>query len=419
MRTAPRPGNEESRLQKLHAYNILDTPPEEPFERITRIVAETMGAPIAAVSLIDRDRQWMKARRGIDLAEVPRDLAFCAHAILSDQVLVVEDATQDVRFSANPLVSGSSAFRFYAGAPLRTPDGFNLGTLCVIDRRPRTLSPSHHQLLEDLARLTVDEMELRIALQTAMKEAAEQAKLMMVKDEFVSVVTHELRTPLTSIRGALGMLHAGVLGALPEKATQAVTIGHRNAIVLSQLIDDILDMQKLEAGKLAFSFEPVETGPLLTETCKDLRTFAADRQVTIETAIEASPVITCDPRRLRQALGNLMSNAVKFSPPGATVRAHLGRTQDTVRYSISDRGAGIPDDFRPHVFQKFTQAQGTSRPKGTGLGLAITKAIVDALDGAIHFESVPEKGTTFHVELPLRRSLTARDPAKPARPPGG
>lgn len=419
MRTAPRPGNEEFRLQKLLSYDILDTPPEDPFERITRIVAETMGAPIAAVSLIDRDRQWMKSRRGLDAAEIPRDLAFCAHAILSNQVLVVEDATQDIRFSANPLVTGGSALRFYAGAPLRTPDGFNLGTLCVIDRRARALTPSHRQLLEDLARLTIDEMELRVALQTAMKEAAEQTKLMMVKDEFVSVVTHELRTPLTSIRGALGMLNAGVLGALPEKATQAVTIAHRNAILLSQLVDDILDMQKLEAGKLVFSFEPVETGPLLSETCEDLRTFATDRQVTIETGIESSPVITCDPRRLRQALGNLMSNAIKFSPAGATVRAHLARTRDTVRYSISDSGSGIPDDFRPHIFQKFTQAQGTSRPKGTGLGLAITKAIVDALDGTIDFESVPEKGTTFRIELPIRRSLTPGGPAGPARPPRG
>lgn len=419
MHAAPRPGNEESRLQKLLSYDILDTPPEEPFERITRIVAETMGTPIAAVSLIDRDRQWMKSRRGLDAAETPRDLAFCAHAILSDHVLVIEDATQDLRFSDNPLVTGAPAVRFYAGAPLRTPDGFNLGTLCVIDRRPRTLTSSHRQLLEDLARLTIDEMELRIALQTAMKERAEQTKLMMVKDEFLSVVTHELRTPLTSIRGALGMLNAGVLGVFPEKATQAVTIAHRNAIILSQLVDDILDMQKLQAGKLAFSFEPVETGPLLTETCEDLSGFATDRRVAIETAIEASPVITCDPRRLRQALGNLLSNAIKFSPAGATVRAQLTRTRDTVRYSISDSGSGIPDDFRPLIFQKFTQAQGTSRPKGTGLGLAITKAIVDALEGTIDFESTPDKGTTFRVDLPIRRSLTPSVPGGPTRVPSG
>lgn len=271
MRIAPRPGNEEFRLQKLLSYDILDTAPEEPFERITRIVAETIEAPIAAVSLIDGDRQWMKSRRGLDATEIPRDLSFCADAILSDQVLVVEDATKDRRFSGNPLVTGGPAFRFYAGAPLRSPDGFNLGTLCVIDHRRRMLSPSHRQLLEDLARLTVDEMELRVALQAAMKEAADRTKLMMVKDEFVSVVTHELRTPLTSIRGALGMLDAGVLGTLPGKAAQVVTIAHRNAINLSQLVDDILDMQKLQAGRMAFSFEPVETGPLLAETCEDLQ----------------------------------------------------------------------------------------------------------------------------------------------------
>lgn len=147
--------------------------------------------------------------------------------------------------------------------------------------------------------------------------------------------------------------------------------------------------------------------------------FASDRQVTIDTIIEASPVITCDPRRLRQALGNLLSNAIKFSPSGATVRAHLIRNRDIVRYTISDRGSGIPDDFRPHVFQKFSQVQGTSRPKGTGLGLAITKAIVDALDGTIHFESAPAKGTSFHIELPIRRSLTPCATARPGHHAAG
>lgn len=407
MSIASIPANEEQRLAALARYAILDTPPEESFDRIARIVAETIGVPIALVSLIDRDRQWFKARHGLDVAEMPRDIAFCAHAILTDDLMVIEDATQDPRFADNPLVTQAPAIRFYAGAPLHMPNGINLGTLCAVGLSPRTLSESHRQLLLDLAHLVVDEMELRIALQAALKETAEQIDLTALKNEFISVVTHELRTPLTSIRGALGMLDAGILGHLPDKAREAVAIAHRNAVNLADLVDDLLDMQKLESGRLEFEFSSVGTAALLKETCENLQALAASRRVQVETIIEEDTVIISDAQHLRQALTNLMSNAIKFSPEGGTILARVGRTGDSVRYSITDCGPGIPDAFRPHIFQKFRQAGGKNRPKGTGLGLAITKGIIDALGGCLHFDSVPGQGATFHIDLPARPTLAS------------
>lgn len=410
MSVAPIPANEDERLAKLASYGILDTPPEEPFDRIVRIVAETIGVPVALVTLVDRDRQWMKSRRGLDAAETPRDVAFCAHAILSDELMVVEDATRDPRFADNPLVTGGPAIRFYAGAPLHTPDGFNLGTLCAIDRQPRALSASHRGLLGDLAGLVVDEMELRVAVRSAMNEAAGQASLKALKDEFLSAVTHELRTPLTSIRGALGLLDAGVLGRLPGKAQEAIAIAHRNTVRLIELVEDILDMQKLESGGLDFAFGPVAAGTLLREACEGLRAVAAERKVSLDVIVEHDAVITSDGRRLHQALAHLISNAVKFSPAGETVAARVTRREDTVRFSVVDRGPGIPEVFRPHLFQKFRQGPIDPRPKGTGLGLAITKTIVDALGGRLHVDSIPGRGATFHIDLPLRPTLTAARP---------
>ncbi|MCI3206900.1 sensor domain-containing diguanylate cyclase [Pandoraea capi] len=153
--------DEAERLAALRRYEILDTPPEPAFDRIVRLASHVLGTPISLISLLDESRQWFKARRGIDATHTPRSMAFCSHAILSDDVLVVPDARADRRFADNPLVTGDPNIRFYAGAPLRTPEGHRLGTLCVIDRRPRDLDDEKRALLADLSSLVVDELELR------------------------------------------------------------------------------------------------------------------------------------------------------------------------------------------------------------------------------------------------------------------
>lgn len=153
--------DEAERLAALRRYEILDTPPEPAFDRIVRLASYVLGTPISLVSLIDESRQWFKARQGLEAEQTPRSMAFCAHAILDDDVLVVPDARADRRFADNPLVVGEPNIRFYAGAPLRTPEGHRLGTLCVIDRKPRTLDDEKRALLADLSALVVDELELR------------------------------------------------------------------------------------------------------------------------------------------------------------------------------------------------------------------------------------------------------------------
>lgn len=152
---------EESRLQALYRYDVLDTPPEESFDRITRLAKGVMQTPIVLVSLIDSERQWFKSRQGLDVSETPREISFCAHAIQHDTPMIVQDAQSDIRFRDNPLVMGGPMIRFYIGVPLRTPEGENIGTLCAIDRQPRNPSPDQMALLQDLARLVVDELELR------------------------------------------------------------------------------------------------------------------------------------------------------------------------------------------------------------------------------------------------------------------
>src|ERR1700761_8949438 len=162
---APKPQNEAQRLDTLRSYKILDTKPEEGFDDLTRIASQICDTPMAIVSLVDDERQWFKSTVGIDGSETSRELAFCAHAILQDQVFEVPDAHRDIRFHDNALVTGAPHLRFYAGAPLQTPDGHALGKLCVLDRTPRNLSDGQKEARAALARKAMAQMELRKALQ--------------------------------------------------------------------------------------------------------------------------------------------------------------------------------------------------------------------------------------------------------------
>ena len=154
--------NEKWRQEVLKKYAILDTPPEETFDRITRLAANLLSVPIALISLVDEKRQWFKSRVGLDATETPREHAFCAHAILQREPLIINDALSDARFWDNPLVTGELAIRFYAGAPLITAHGVTLGTVCCIDRQPREISDHQMLLLQDLAAITVELLEKRL-----------------------------------------------------------------------------------------------------------------------------------------------------------------------------------------------------------------------------------------------------------------
>jgi two-component system, sensor histidine kinase len=240
---------EGARLDALRRYAILDSEPEADFDEIVTLAATMCSTPIALISLIDQSRQWFKSVRGLDQKETPRDISFCAHAISGNDLFIITDATLDARFAQNPLVVGDPRIRFYAGAPLTTPDGHNLGTLCVIDGEPRVLTCEQESALRSLARQVMAQLELRLQsreLRQVEKELASQGlEVERMKRDFVSTVSHELRTPLTSIHGSLGLLASGVMGRLDDDAQEMVAVAERNSVRLIALINDILDFEKL------------------------------------------------------------------------------------------------------------------------------------------------------------------------------
>jgi signal transduction histidine kinase len=218
--------------------------------------------------------------------------------------------------------------------------------------------------------------------------------------ELVSMVSHELRTPLTAIRGALGLMTAGVLGALPEKAQSAAVIAERNSERLVRIVNDILDLEKFEAGKLTVECSPVDIGELLHAAAEANQPYGDKFGVHFAVDCpEGTPDAMADAGRLMQVLGNLLSNAAKFSPAGSEAVLRATVNDGKVRIEVEDHGAGIPEAFREQVFLRFAQVASERASVGTGLGLSITRALVEAMGGQIGFETEPGRGTTFYFDL--------------------
>jgi PAS domain S-box-containing protein len=243
------------------------------------------------------------------------------------------------------------------------------------------------------------------------EELENQLKLERIKGEFVSTVSHELRTPLTSINGSLALLSSDRIGPMPPNAKPLLNIAHSNVQRLMRLINDILDIEKIKSGTLRFVFEELDVSMLLYEAARANAAYAEQLDVKIEVApIPQGMVIIGDPDRIAQALANLISNAAKFSPRGGSILLAAKRKNGWVRISVTDKGSGIPEEFRDRVFSKFAQADSTdARQKGgSGLGLSITKAIAEAHSGKVGFTTATGKGTTFFLDLPLVTPATER-----------
>ncbi len=244
------------------------------------------------------------------------------------------------------------------------------------------------------------------------RDITESKRQEQLKDEFIATVSHELRTPLTSILGSVGCLAAGAAGELPDLALRMLTIALSNCRRLVGIVNDILDMEKIEAGKMRYECKAVELRALALQVIEANQSFAASYGVSLRLdGAAAQGVVYGDADRLAQALTNLVSNAVKFSPRDSEAIVAVERSEQTVAVSVRDHGPGIPDDYKERIFDKFVQVDATDRRQrgGTGLGLTITKHIVDQLGGRITFAPAPGGGTIFKASFPV-----CSEPAAPA-----
>lgn len=401
MRVAELPKNEAERLAALLRYQILDTEFEQVYNELTQLASEICQTPIALISLVDGDRQWFKAKIGLDAEETPRDFAFCAHALLENDIFVVEDALLDDRFVDNPLVVRDPSIRFYAGAQIRTAEGHVLGTLCAIDRMPRHLSELQLHSLQVLAKQVMSQFELRAAYEELRQQTQRLQELNVTKDKLFSIIGHDLRAPLSGILGVSELLIDDIGRRPVAENKELIQEIHDTSQQSLSLLDNLLRWSLLERGK--FSYQPLQMS-LLAVIEKVLRllqsSLSKKRQHLI---VNCSPALIAigDKNMLASILQNLLSNAIKFTPQSGEIFIDVQQKEQGVQISVKDTGIGMSKQQLSQLFniEKNVSTHGTDGETGTGLGLVLSYQFVQIHGSTLMVESEQGKGTIFSFVL--------------------
>ena len=390
------PQNETERQAALDRYGILDTPTETDFDDLAKLASHVCDTPIALVSLVDRERQWFKASCGIDVQEMHRDIAFCAHAIHREEVLVVNDTHQDERFADNPLVQSEPHIRFYAGAPLLTPDGFKLGTVCAVDLEPKTLSDNQLNLLQGIARQVVGQLELRRNLRGL--EKANRSK-----DQLFSLISHDLRNPLQGIMGLSELFQQNIHQMEREDIRFYAHQILGSSIQLQSILDNLLELARFELGDLPFQPGPVVVGEVVEQIFQLFAKRGSEKALRLLHLPQGSPVAFTDRELLLPVLRNLVSNAIKYSHPRERVEVLTRTVDQRVEIEVRDHGVGMAPEILEGLFRGHSQRStvGTAGERGTGMGLMLVQQFVDRLGGRLQAVSTLGEGTSFVLSLPV------------------
>jgi signal transduction histidine kinase len=380
------------RLAALADSGLLDALPDEAFDRLTRLAARIVGADTAVVTLVDTTRQFFLSRSD-HAAAPPRETSlaysYCQHVVAGAAPLIVTDATTHPLVYDN-LATIEDGVRSYAGVPLRAPGGEVLGSFCAFHGTPHAWADAELAALTDLAAAAEDEIRLRAVLRERDRVAAR-------KDKLIAVVSHELRTPLTGILGALKLQ---VAQRAPGEDGRMVDIALASAERMLRLTNALLDLDQAERG-VAISVAPVLVADALATAAQTFIPAAAAAGLTIA-VVDAPGVVRADADRLQQVLGNLVGNAVKFSPAGGVITLSSVEHDDAVELRVRDEGRGVPPDQTSRIFEPFAQVELGDRHEkgGAGLGLPICRALVDRMHGRIWVEPAPGRGSVFALRLP-------------------
>lgn len=384
--------NEKDRINTLRKYDILDTPPDGTFDEFTKLAANLLNVPIAIISMVDTDRIWFKSKYGVDIPQIDRDPGLCASAILSKEFYEVENATKDPRTITNPLVAGEFGLRFYAAYPLETRKGYNLGTLCIIDKKPRKLSKSEKEILKSLRNLVMDQIELRYSARAAY----------LNHNRMLSIFAHDLKNPLATINMASDIIQK-------KKADPEVVMNMCGHITKSgksslRIIKELLESAELNTGEIELELTKFNIGELLYEVVESNQILADRKGQHLSLSIETKIDIEADKTKLEEVMDNLINNAIKYSPQDKEISIRLQEKEKSFSLMVKDNGPGLTKADKKKLFTRFSKlsAQPTGSEISTGLGLYIAKCLVQAHNGKIWGESEGKnKGATFWLQIPI------------------
>src|SRR6202171_1779230 len=368
------PPNEDQRMQAVRRYDVLDTPPDGAFDRVTAMAARRFDVPISIISIVDHDRIWFKSHHGLPVQQIDREPGLCSSAILRSDPYILEDATKDIRSLSNPLVAGDFGLRFYAGVPLRTHDGFNLGTLCVIDKEARPVSQDQIDDLRDLATLIMDQMELRISARIELERAAratEQANLMGKEIE------HRVANSLQFVSSVLRLQGKN----LPADVSDHFDVAAHRVAAVARVHRHLLDDSNVAyIPALAY----------VKRLCAELADMLG---VRIEVSGNDVQLTTKAIQSIGLLLNELATNAAKHG--SGTISVEFSAKKSECRLTVSDEGRGLPADFDVTA-QK-------------GLGMKIIDVLAKQLGGSLSLTTDSGSGAGLAVTFPRAATLTSAD----------
>jgi len=401
----PVPENETERQKALIDYEILDTPCENDYDEIVKLASEICETPISLISLIDMQRQWFKANVGLDVSETGREIAFCSHAILGDDIMAVEDAGKDERFFDNPLVTDDPNIRFYAGMPLITLDGFKLGTLCVIDRVPRQLNDFQKNALRVLSHQIVNHLDRRLkvnqlnaALRTINEQHSKLEGLYQANTRMLSIVGHDLRAPLGTLKSMLEMYADEYISEADVKE-MAVKLSEAYKYT-EELIDNLLFWAQKQFDGKEPEFKVIDLHQKVEE-CIALLSFQVEHKGNLlKNNIPDGYMLETEPNILNFILRNLLNNANKFTTH-ELISVNVEIKNNNTVIEIKDGGIGIPEEKLGKLFDWDSKMStyGTSGEKGSGIGLSMSQEFAEKLGGYLEVKSKVGEGTSFFIHL--------------------
>ncbi|TYP74966.1 sensor histidine kinase [Aquimarina intermedia] len=387
--------NEEARLHALHSYNILHTEKEAEYNEITDLAAEITGKPVAIISLVDQEEVWLKATSGMDICSSERKYSFCSHTILEEnELLIVEDSNKDSRFSGNPYTEGETPIIFYAGVSLKDESGHALGTLCVIDHKPNTITKKQINSLQVLARQIMKLLTLRKSNEQLKKLQSELTQKNELLRGFAGIVSHDMKMPLANMILTTDVLRAKYGNHLDKKGISYLDNLKHSSFKLSDYVGNLLayyESDGLSKGKP----EEFELNHLLEEIVELL---GIDHKVTINFP-EENINLHCNRAALEQILLNLIGNSLKYNDKDeVVVTIGCKETKEAYYFEVSDNGIGIPEDKQHLIFDLFTTVAESDRKgnKGNGIGLSTVKKLIDSLGGEIKVASIENEETVFN-----------------------
>lgn len=407
MISAKIPDNETERLNALKKYQILDTDHESDFNDIVELASQICNTAISLISLVDEKRQWFKAKVGLEPDETSRDIAFCSHSILEQDIMIVPDASVDKRFFDNPLVKGYPKIKFYAGIPLKTPEGYNIGTLCVIDSNKKVLDEKQIFGLKILAKQIIDKLELKLknrslheALIAYQRQGEELSSVNDFNTKLHTIISHDLRSPIANLITLTSLLSENLLS--PEEYKSNLADLNKNLISTLEMLDKLLKWGLLKLGEGQINKELVNINTLLNNEIMFLEQFTKTKENSVFVEIEPELNLNSDSNMLQFIFRNLIQNANKFTLRGR-IRIYSKFIPGFIEFFVEDNGKGIESDLLETLFVRKSQSRsyGTSGEKGSGLGLLIVKEFVEKLGGTINAASEPGKGSTFKFTLPI------------------